>query len=70
MKAIANTLAGMSSLTTEDRLLTKKMAAHRLSVSVRTLDRMIGQGRLEKVFLGASPRIRNSDIEAIIAGGL
>lgn len=56
--------------TRTDALLTKKMAAQRLSVSVRTLDRLIAQGLLEKVFVGPSPRLRQSDIDGIIANGL
>jgi len=69
MNAIPSPFAKRPSEETEDRLLTKKDAARRLSVSVRTLDRMILQGWLDKVFLGASPRIRKSDIDAIIANG-
>ena len=70
MKTIPNALARQSSPEAEDRLLTKKEAARRLSVSVRTLDRMILQGWLDKVFLGASPRIRKSDIDVIIERGI
>jgi len=70
MNAISNVLARQPLVEAEDRLLTKKDAAHRLSVSVRTLDRMIEQGLLDKVFLGASPRIRKSDIDSIIKRGV
>ena len=55
--------------TNSDRLLTKKAAAKRLSISIRTLDRLIKEGLLEKIFVGASPRIRESDIQEIILRG-
>lgn len=54
----------------EDKLITKKMASERLSVSIRTLDRMIADGLLEKVFVGSSPRLRKSDIDRIITHGV
>ncbi|NNJ86179.1 MAG: hypothetical protein HKP20_03315 [Akkermansiaceae bacterium] len=33
------------------RLITKQMASERLSMSIRTLDRMVAEGLLEKVFV-------------------
>lgn len=55
---------------TEDRLVRKRDAAKRLDISTRTLDRIVADGRLEKVFVGASPRFRNSDLDRIVAEGL
>ena len=52
-----------------ERLITRKMAAERLCVSLRTLDRMVSRGMLEKVFLGMSVRFRERDIEHIIEHG-
>ena len=54
----------------EDRLITKKQASERLSVSTRTIDRMAANGLLDRLFIGTAPRFRNSDIDAIIANGL
>jgi excisionase family DNA binding protein len=42
----------------EDRLVTKKQAAERLAVSTRTIDRMVAMRRLDKIFVGPSPRFR------------
>ena len=53
-----------------DRLLKKKVVADRLAVSKRTLDRMVAAGKIEKVFVGASPRFRESDIDRIVSEGL
>ena len=55
---------------TEDRLVRKRNAAKRLDISTRTLDRLVADGRLEKVFVGSSPRFRSSDLDRIVAGGL
>ena len=52
------------------RLITKKMAAQRLSVFTRTIDRMVAEGILEKVFLCGSVRFRERDIEAIVECGV
>ena len=54
----------------DDRLLTKKEAAATLSISTRTLDRMIAAGKIDKVFVGASPRFRKSEIDQVIARGI
>ena len=61
----------MNQLETQKRisLITKKMAAQRLSISIRTLDRMVSKGIIEKVFLGSSVRFRELDIENIIENG-
>ncbi len=50
-------------------LITKQMAAQRLSISIRTLDRMVSKGVIEKVFLGTSVRFRDTDIQNIIENG-
>ena len=52
------------------RLITKKMAAQRLSISTRTVDRMVAEGLLEKVFLRGSVRFREYDIDQIIEHGI
>jgi len=52
------------------RLITKKMTAKRLSVSTRTIDRMVAEGSLEKVFLRGSVRFREHDINLIVENGL
>lgn len=52
----------------DKRLITKKMAADRLSVSTRTIDRMVAEGALEKIFVRGSVRFRERDIEAIVEG--
>jgi len=61
--------ASNSSGVSEDRLITKKQAAERLAVSTRTIDRMSANGRLEKIFVGPSPRFRKSDIDRIVDQG-
>ncbi len=54
----------------EDRLVTKKQAAERLAVSTRTIDRMVAMRRLEKIFVGPSPRFRKSDLDRIVERGI
>jgi len=51
------------------RLITKKEAADRLSISTRTLDRMVARNLIEKVFLMGSVRFRSRDLEEIIMKG-
>ncbi|NNJ42640.1 MAG: helix-turn-helix domain-containing protein [Akkermansiaceae bacterium] len=46
------------------------MTAQRLSVSTRTVDRMVAEGVLEKVFLRGSVRFREHDIDQIIEHGI
>ena len=65
-----NTLTTLDTAPVQDKLITKKMAAQRLSVSTRTIDRMAAEGLLEKLFVGSSPRFRNSDIDRIVECGL
>ena len=52
------------------RLITKKMAAERLCVSTRTIDRMVKKGLLQKIFLGSSPRFRENDIDQVVMNGI
>jgi excisionase family DNA binding protein len=64
-------LAGRSGMTQHthvpDRLLvTKREAAARLSVSVRTLERLAATGSLPQVQIGRLPRFRVSDLEAYV----
>lgn len=65
-----NTFTTTKTASVQDKLITKKMAAQRLSVSTRTIDRMAAEGLLEKVFVGSAPRFRNSDIDRIVECGL
>jgi len=53
----------------KDILVTKKKAAKILSISTRTLDRLIALGSLDRVYVGSSPRIRLSDLHQIIENG-
>ncbi len=54
----------------KQKLITKAMAAERLSVSTRTIDRMVAEGTLEKIFLRGSVRFRERDIEEIVECGV
>lgn len=52
-----------------DRLLvTKKEAAERLSVSVRTIERLVATGMLPQVQIGRLPRFRVRDLEDYVQG--
>jgi len=51
-------------------LLTRKVAALRLSISTRTLDRMASRGLIERVYVGGSVRFRVRDIESIVESGI
>lgn len=50
----------------QDHLIDIKEAAHRLGVCVRTVDRMVDRGELEKVNVGGLVRFRESDIQNIV----
>ena len=71
-----NTLSGsagaasLGSQVNRDSLITKKEAAARLAISIRTLDRLVAQGLIEKVFVGRSVRIREKEIAAIVERGV
>lgn len=50
-----------------DRLLiTKGEVAERLSVSVRTIERLVATGRLQQVYVERSARFRVKDLEAYV----
>jgi excisionase family DNA binding protein len=49
-------------------LVTKKEAAQRLGVSVRTLERLVATGRLPQVHVERLARFRVSDLEAYVSG--
>jgi excisionase family DNA binding protein len=52
-----------------DRLLiTKGEVAERLSVSVRTIERLVATGRLPQVYVEHSARFRVADLEAYVNG--
>lgn len=53
---------------TEERLLTKSEVAARLSVSERTIDRMVATGQLRATQAGNRVRFRPQDIEDYLAG--
>jgi len=55
--------------TEEAALLTRKVAAKRLSISTRTLDRMANAGFIDRVFLGSIVRFRAEDIDIIVKNG-
>ena len=59
----------MSMVLIGDRLVKKSVAAIKLGVSLRTIDRLIQKGILEKVFVGSAPRIRLSQLERLIERG-
>lgn len=52
----------------EPVLLTIKAVAIKLSVSQRTVWRLVSEGRLTCVRLGGSTRVRREDLEAFVAG--
>ena len=56
-------------MTNGDRLVKKSAAALKLGVSVRTIDRLILKGVLEKVFVGSAPRIRLSQLDRLVEHG-
>ena len=47
-------------------LMTKSEVAERLSVSVRTVERLVAAGRLTQVYVEHSARIRVNDLEAFV----
>ena len=54
---------------TKDSLLEKKHVGNRLSLSLRTVDRLVASGELEKVKVRGAVRFRESDVEALIERG-
>ncbi len=63
----------MSSSSADDKLLSRTEAAHRLGVSISTLERRIRSGELRVCKLGTSARatvkIKYSEVERFIAAG-
>lgn len=53
-----------------DQLLTVKEAAHRLSCSEAAIRKWLYQRRLPRVKVGRLTRIRQSDLEGLLAHGL
>ena len=52
-----------------DSLLKKKEVASLLSCSLRTIDRLVAHGRLNKVLVLGAIRFRASQVQQIINGG-
>jgi len=76
MKPVATTIpcSGVRQLSgaenTKESLITKKEAANRLAISIRTLDRLANRGLVEKIFIGGSVRIREREVDAIVECGI
>tara|TARA_B100000963_G_C22059055_1_gene422965 strand:- start:276 stop:461 length:186 start_codon:yes stop_codon:yes gene_type:complete len=51
------------------KLLSKKEVSQILSVSVRSVERLIARGILKKIKLGGCVRIRQSELENLIETG-
>jgi excisionase family DNA binding protein len=49
-------------------LITKNEAAHRLGVSVRTVERLVAAGRLRQVQVERLARFRVGDLETFVNG--
>ena len=75
MKSVATTIPGSEGLKSsgaenaKESLITKKEAANRLAISVRTLDRLADRGLVEKIYIGGSVRIREREVAAIVEWG-
>ena len=52
----------------QEKLLRKKEFAIMIAVSLRTIDRMVASGELEKVMVRGCVRFRESDAQKIING--
>ena len=53
----------------KDRLLRKEDVVNRLSLSLRSVDRLVASGKLEKVYVMGAVRFRESDVQALIEKG-
>jgi excisionase family DNA binding protein len=53
----------------KDRLLRKEDVVNRLSLSLRTVDRLVSSGKLEKVKVMRAARFRESDVQALVEKG-
>lgn len=55
---------------TEDRLLKKIEVATMLSCSLRTIDRLVARGQLNKVYVMGAIRFRGSQVQQLINKGV
>ncbi|MBC7981225.1 MAG: excisionase family DNA-binding protein [Armatimonadetes bacterium] len=69
MSTELGTLQQQSGSLIGDRLVKKSVAAVKLGISLRTVDRLIQKGVLEKVFVGSSPRLRLSQLDRLVERG-
>ena len=53
----------------QEKLLRKKDVVDRLAISLRSVDRLVADGELEKVKLMGAVRFRESDVQALIERG-
>jgi len=54
---------------TQDKLLRKVDVVNRLSLSLRSVDRLVASDKLEKVYVMGAVRFRESDVQALIEKG-
>jgi|TARA_B110000914_G_scaffold178994_1_gene160928 excisionase family DNA binding protein len=48
----------------------EKEAASRLAISTRTLDRLVAQGLIGKIFVGSSVRFKEREVAAVVEHGI
>jgi len=53
----------------QDRLLKKKDVVNQLSLSLRSVDRLVMSGKLKRVKVMGAVRYRESDVQALIERG-
>lgn len=54
---------------TQDKLLRKSDVVNRLSLSLRSVDRLVASDKLKKVYVMGAVRFRESDVQALIEKG-
>jgi len=54
---------------TRDKLLRKSDVVNRLSLSLRSVDRLVASDKLKKVYVMGAVRFRESDVQALIEKG-
>ena len=54
---------------TQDKLLRKSDVVNRLSLSLRSVDRLVASGKLKKVYVMGAVRFRESGVQALIEKG-
>ena len=54
---------------TQDKLLRKVDVVNRLSLSLRSVDRLVASDKLKKVYVMGAVRFRESDVQALIEKG-